>query len=978
MLLPVVAMASPPPSVDYKRGGSISIAVPGLRAGTQLALIPGGPYLASKAALPNPALSVASDGAHAFVASGYSGLLIFDLTREKPPHLLAQLKGQGKIVRVALHDGYAFLADSVGMLLIVDVHDAQHPRQIANFPLTRQLDALCAEQDRVYWVSGKHLSILDVSQPQKPQLLADFTLSSSAVAVQAADGYAYLAVPKVGLSILDVHDPTHIHEVGKFRGTVRDVAVNQGHAYLANGEAGLTTLDVSDPHAPRWLGSVNHIGKLLELDSGDSQLAVRNDRSEILLFDVANPRLPRMVATYHAPSPSNAIAFAQKQVLSGADANLEVMDFSAPVPDLLNLGANFGGSRRAVIRDNILYVADWFSGLHLYDISDPHLPRHLSNYHTQGSSKGVLVRGDYAFVADDDHGVQILDISNPKQPYKISEVPTPGLAYTMKLVGDYLYLADHRGGFLIIDVADIAHPAVISSTPTAGKVWAVEVMGNLAYLAADKEGVLVLDISDPAHPRQVSVFDIDGAAEDIVIRDQLAYVASFDNGLHILDIGHPAQLREVSHFATPGNARGIQLVGQLAYIADWAAGIQIVDINNPAQPHPVGAYDTGGRSWGVLVQDHYAYVLDWWGGIIVLDISDPAAPTLAGAYHQRGLTRDIAVNEGHAFVADGENGLQIFDVNNPLNPIWMAGVDMKGDAQSVWVEDKTAYVAAGSGGLLAVDIGNPFEPKQLKQYPLQADLVRAQGNLVFVADRQRGVAIIDAVSGQKTAWYAARIKDMWCTPNRLLLATPDGVDILDLSNPAQPRSIQHLPGHAELLRLDKNLLVLYDQVEGFIFYDYVSLKLLGRFNPGEEVVDMQIQHGRLYASGKLSGLLVLDISDASHPTLKAAYPAASNVTRLSVYDGAAFLAGNDTLTEIRLLPDASIKRGRNGDVTVSVPKDMPLGSYHLIALDGVTGKRTTTNDVLRVVMPVSNKPRFSMKDLERAMRKRGLDPASHQ
>lgn len=975
-----------PPTIDYKQGGRVSINAPDLPLGAQFALIPGGPYFKTSTALNTPALSLVRDGRHAYVAAGDNGLLVLDLATDLPPHLLAQVKGQDKITRVVLHDGYAYLADSAGALLIVDVSNPQQPRQIVSYPLMQPLDALCVEQGRAYLVSGKHLSVLDVIRPQMPQQLASFTLTDAATAVQVVDGYAYLALPKAGLSILDVRDLSSLHEVGRFRGEVRDLAVAQDRAYLANGSIGLTVVDISQPQTPRWMGSVNRIGTSLALSYDEGYVALRNDRSETTLIDARNPKLPKIIAVHRMEQPLNAIALAQKssalapkQVLAGTDSSLGVIDFSALVPNVVNIGANFGGSRRAVIRDHILYVADWFSGLHLYDISEPASPRHLAAYHTQGSAKGVLVRGDYAYVADDDHGVQIIDVSNPKQLRKISEVATPGLAYTMKLDSDYLYLADHRGGFHIISVADIAHPAIIGSALTAGKAWAVELVDGLAYVAADNAGLLVFDVSDPRQPRQIAAYDVGGAAEDVVIRDYLAYVASFDNGLHILDISQPLQAREIGHLATPGNARGIELDGHFAYIADWVSGIQVVDIANPAQPALVGAYDTIGWSWGVRVQGHYAYVLDWWGGIAVLDVSDPTAPILAGAYHARGLTRDVAVKDSYAYVADGKNGLQIFDVKNPQNPIWLAGVDMAGDAKSLWLENNTAYLATGENGLVGLDISNPFEPQQLKRYALHADLVRAQGNLVYAAEQQRGVAIIDTVTGQQASWYAAEIKDMWPANNdRLLLATPAGVEIINVSDPLHPRLIRRLPQHADLLRLQNNLLALYDKATGITLYDYAKLKLLGRFNPGEEISDLQIIGDRLYASGSLSGLLVLDISNARKPALKAAYPAASRVTKLNVFSGTVFLAGNETLTSVRLLPDVTVRQSKKGDVTVHAPPQLPLGSYHLLALNAGNGKRTVYHDMLRAVMPAPKTPRFSLQDFERAMRERGLNPAPHQ
>ena len=977
-LLSVAAFAAPP-VIDHKLGGSVSIQARGLPSGAQFALTPGGPYLQFGAALKGSAQSITIGGGHAYVAVADS-LLIYSLAADLPPILRSQVRGQTNITHVVLHGNHAYLADA-GALRVVDVSDPQQPQQIASHPLPQPLNALSVEQGRAYLISGKQLDILDVSRPQSPQRIAGFALPGKVAALRVAAGYAYLAVPEAGLRVLDVREPHNIRTVGSFRGEVHDVEVAQGLAYLADGASGLTILDITEPQAPRWLNSINRIGRSLALSHDAGYVALRNDRQEITLVDARKPRLPKIVATHRSECPLDTIALAQKLVLAGAGANLEVINFSAPAPDAVDIGANFGGSRRAVIRDNILYVADWFSGLHLYDISEPAAPRHLGVHHTPGSPKGVVVRGDYAYVGDDDHGLQIVDISNPKRPRKVSEVATPGLAYSMKLSGDYLYLADHRGGFHIVSVADAAHPAIVGSAQTADKAWAVEVAGGIAYVAADNAGLLVFDVSDPGQPRQIAAHNLGSAAEDVVIRDSLAYVASFETGMHILDITDPQQPRTIARLATPGNARGIELDGNIAYIADWISGIQVADISDPSQPRLIGSLDTAGWSWGVRVQGRHAYVLDWWGGIAVLDVSEPAAPVLAGAYHLRGLTRDVVVRDGYAYVANGSNGLQIFDVNTPQNPIWMAGVDVAGNAQSIWLEGKTAYLAAGDGGLLAVDVSNPFEPQKTRRYTVQAgvakvDLVRARGGLVFAADRQHGVAVIDAASGQQTAIYVSGIKDLWpADDGSLLLATQGGIEILAMSNPAQPRRMRRLPLKAELVRSQGSLLALYDRVAGIALYDYPRLKLLGRFNPAEEIFDLQISGNRIYASGSLSGLLVLDISNVRRPALKAAYPAVSGTTRLSKFSDAVFLAGNETLTTVRLLPDVAFTTSKNGDIVVSAPPRLPLGSYHLLALDAGTGRRAMQHDALRVNMPAPKSPPFSMQDFERVMRERRLTPA---
>ncbi len=220
---------------------------------------------------------------------------------------------------------------------------------------------------------------------------------------------------------------------------------------------------------------------------------------------------------------------------------------------------------------------------------------------------------------------------------------------------------------------------------------------------------------------------------------------------------------------------------------------------------------------------------------------------------------------------------------------------------------------------------------------------------------------------------------MWpAAAGRLLLATSTGVEIVNVSNPLHPRLIKRLPQRAELVRFKDNLLALYDRATGITIYDYATLREKWRFNSGEEISDMQISGGRLYVSGSLSGLLVLDISNGRRPTLKAAYPSSNRTSKLSEFSGTVFMAGNEALVSVRLLPDVTATPGKQGSVMVNVPPQLPLGSYHLLALNAQSGKRAAYFDVLRAAMPVPKTTRFNMQDFERAMRDLGLNPAPHQ
>ena len=57
---------------------------------------------------------------------------------------------------------------------------------------------------------------------------------------------------------------------------------------------------------------------------------------------------------------------------------LSSMSHSVTVSDI----TKGGYARKLFISGNYLYLADWHSGLHIYDITYPYKPVHLANIHT--------------------------------------------------------------------------------------------------------------------------------------------------------------------------------------------------------------------------------------------------------------------------------------------------------------------------------------------------------------------------------------------------------------------------------------------------------------------------------------------------------------------------------------------------------------------------------------------------------------------
>ena len=471
----------------------ITLKVSGWQPGSQITLSPGGPELIHTLALEGVVNDIVVSGHYLYAASDKHGLLILDISDPHEPILVGHWDIGKKPTKLKLSGKRAYLVDD-HFIYSIDIRRPEDPALIAKFLVNEAVTDLVASATRIYvLLDQKRLLVLDHSTDVlKKMVTLEFTGAAQAITVNGS--YLYLANGDNGLKVFTLGETNSIKQVGEYRttGPALDVNVTGGLAYVATGSNGLTILDVSEPVHIRWIGSHQQLGTIDKVMTDNGRLFVANDESKLMLIDTTNPAMPAIHSMYGVAGPLRGFQVQGQTVYAATGDRLLAIDFAATPPVLSNegldfgQGVNFGGERRLYIRDNIAYVADWFSGIHLYDISKPVRPKLLSSFHTQGSPKGIVVRGNYAYVADDDHGVHIIDIRDTRDPVLVSTLLTPGLAYTPVLDGDKLYLASHRGGFQIIDIRDANNPQLISSTDTPGKSWSIQVADNIAYIADDE------------------------------------------------------------------------------------------------------------------------------------------------------------------------------------------------------------------------------------------------------------------------------------------------------------------------------------------------------------------------------------------------------------------------------------------------------------------------------------------------------------
>jgi hypothetical protein len=524
---------------------------------------------------------------------------------------------------------------------------------------------------RAYYGIGNRLVISDFSNPQSPTTLGSATVPDRVEDVVVVGNTAYVASGG-GVSLFNVQNPTQIAELATVAAESygEGLAVDPPYILLGDGSAGLRILDATTPSAPTEVAQVDTLGYVEGVSySGDVAYVAAGSR--IHLIDYSTPGSPTYAGRIGSP--------------------LDYYQSSA-------------------VRGSFLYVADFFGGFRVFDISTPSNPQDVGFFDPADRTARISLDGDFAYVANGDKGVSILDVSTPASPTEVAVIDTPGRAL---------------------------------------QAW---VSGTLVFIA-DTEGVQVYDVSTPANPVFQSSIDVqapaDGKAFGINLQGDFAYVAYGDAGLRVLDASNPsgglaqvAQL-DVRNDADEGQARQVAVSGSYAYVASRAAGVRVVNVSNPAAPAIVTTLDVDDA--GDVAVDGTTLVVAGGSGLTVFDITDPAAPVQRFASDGIGYADRVGVSGGYAYAITTGSDLRVFDLSDPSDIQLVGTVATGGDYSEGRITVQNDRLYTTNGDLLVVDVSDKSDPQVVGTYdaPSYAYSANVSGDYAYVATERDGVRLVD-------------------------------------------------------------------------------------------------------------------------------------------------------------------------------------------------------------------------------------------
>lgn len=289
---------------------------------------------------------------------------------------------------------------------LCDFSDPLKPQVLAHVPTNGEGNRVAAWGGRALFTSSTLGLWFDVSSPLEPKLLGEW-LNHRWFYVRHLFGETALVwSDRVGGELVDFHDPKLPRARAKAEGQVGwGNLVCSVRGGRGNGPVTLSLMDIADPAHP----ATRFSGKVLDEREGPPPLAGTcvegsilyaisegaKGKAVLLVFDIADPATPRLVATFNHPElevrRNQGFWTAQGHVLTAGRGILLVTSYGSGAPQVI-------------------------------DARDPGAPKFLLRLPVKGSEwVDAWPDGPWFLIKSYPDGVQIWDFRDPAKPVRIWE-----------------------------------------------------------------------------------------------------------------------------------------------------------------------------------------------------------------------------------------------------------------------------------------------------------------------------------------------------------------------------------------------------------------------------------------------------------------------------------------------------------------------------------------------------------------------------
>jgi hypothetical protein len=474
----------------------------------------------------------------------------------------------GTTVDVAVAGNYAYVADGFSGSYIIDVSDPTNPTLAGSPGSSDYASSVAVAGNYMYLAVGydswNGMEIIDISTPASTHVVGQFPIGSpygyAAVDVTVVGSYAYVIDTYTGLHIINISNSAAPVEAGLFSIPSGQKAVVMGNmAYFTSTSANLRIIDVSTPASPGVVGVYNTLGAFGKVVVAGNY-AYTADGNGLRVIDISDPATPILVGVTPTSLSAAGLAVVGNYAYATSDLGLHIVDITNPTAPFEVGAITLPGSLAwdVKVSGNYAYVADYDKGLRVVDISNPASPREVGSMGSYQLASGIAVAGNYAYVAASGAGLRVVDISNPAKPREVGAASVIN-AYKVAVAGNYAYVTDsYYGGLSIINIADPTHPQLVKFYDLPGQTADITADGNYAYVSTwfssatpDVRDFIMVDITTATNPFVVVAYNTPGNPGAVTVVGNYLYIADYGGGLAVFYYGVLAPTPTATIPATP-------------------------------------------------------------------------------------------------------------------------------------------------------------------------------------------------------------------------------------------------------------------------------------------------------------------------------------------------------------------------------------------------------------------------------------------
>ena len=583
---------------------------------------------------------------------------------------------------------FVYCVDEYG-LSAWDLSNAENPVKVGQCATSGTAMRLEISGDFAYiYMGGGKIGIIDVSDPENPEVVREFTLNYAGYFypdLLVHDGLLYICAGGRGFYVASLNDPSQPEVISHFQFNQVRITVNiliSGNiAYLLN-TTEMVVLNIEDPENIEVINTIDDAGGV-DIKLVDDMLVV-NSSNWIMRYLLDDPETPELISRFQLRNndihsiiiednvmyQTNDNAFNIYQIIDNNNIELRSRIRVSPESEI-NL----------IFRhSDYIYAGIYRQGLRVINVDDPDEPVWVNEPLAEHTITGFYISENTMYLKDEFYGLRIFDISNPPEPESIGTCSLEGEFRNSAFDNNstiiynydgYCYMDSHYGLYII----NINDPG----DPTFEHLWRYRGLIQFAYRfnqfysffgalyePQDRyKNIMVFDFSDPLQPERVfmanDLNNYNNATKNTWQKDNLIFQLQYDvEDMIVYNMDNPRRPELLGHWPE-GNYGRFFIYEDYAYCFN-NHDIYMYSIENPLEPELFNVGEFEPFVYDIVLDQNVAYVVCGSEGIYCLSLDNPVIPEIVGFYDTPGTADDLLVHDGFIYVADSYE-LGIYQLN---------------------------------------------------------------------------------------------------------------------------------------------------------------------------------------------------------------------------------------------------------------------------------------------------------------------------